>query len=314
MFHLALLFLCLPPVQRDRSIVWTAGWSHDDKYVATGNDKGWVNIYETANWRKVYSWCDTGATIAKLEWNPKYPLLAITGFTSGNHTPTTRIFNMETRQSITLPDTIKGRGVSWKPDGEQVAFVSTHGYISIFFRNGVYIKTLSYRNPNGLFDIDWHPSLNLLLAVEENIHLIDIDRNIVQANFEDGTENKGILCAQWHPSGQYFATGDYGHEGEGGEPSFLKIWSLTGTLKSASTNSKSEYRNIRWSNDGKYLAAAGDMLLLFDHKNKLKKIKTGRDNCWGIGWNSTSNKIVTTDQAGVVRIVDVKGKLLRKFK
>lgn len=316
MFNLVILFLSLQLSNNidEHPIAWTAGWSYDDKYIATGNDKGDVAIYETANWTKVKYWGNGWATITKIEWNPKYPLLAVTGVLTRKNAFVTRIYNIETNHTKLLSDTVTGRAMSWKPDGEQIAFTTENGYIAIYSKTGEHLKTLNYRHARGLFDMDWHPTQNLLLAVEENIHIIDIDRDVVRANFEDGTENKGILCAQWHPSGQYFATGDYGHESEGGEPSFLKIWSATGALQSTSANSKSEYRNIRWSNDGKYLAAAGDMLLLFDSRNKLKKIKLGKDNIWGLGWNSTNDKIITSDQAGNIRICDVKGKVLRGFR
>lgn len=315
MFNLVILFLSLQFASHtdDHTITWTAGWSHDDKYIATGNDKGDVVIYETTGWTKVNSWNHPGSTITKIEWNPKYPLLAVTGITKNGSVA--QLYDIQQNKTVaTLPDTVQGRAVTWKPDGEQVAFITGGGFISIYTKNGDPVKTLNYRHARGLFDMDWHPTQNLLLAVEENIHIIDIDRDIVRANFEDGTEHKGILCAQWHPSGQYFATGDYGHESEGGEPSFLKIWSPAGALQSTSANSKSEYRNIRWSNDGKYLAAAGDMLLLFDSRNKLKKIKLGKDNIWGLGWNATNDKIITGDQAGAVRICDIKGKVLRELK
>lgn len=313
MFHLILLFVSLQfPGKNNTTIIWTAGWSHDDKYIATGNDKGEVTIYETTNWTKIKSWCDTGTTITKIEWNPKYPLLAVTGFTPGKTVATAQIYDMETNKTILLPDSVKGRGVSWKPDGEQVAFVTQHGYIGIYSRHGIHLSTLSVHNPRGFFDIDWHPQTNLLLAVEENIYYIDMEKDRLLSTFIN-SPNKGILCGQWHPDGNSFATGDYGHGNEGGEPSWLKVWSFLGSDRLVPANSKSEYRNIRWSSNGKYLAAAGDVLILAD-SNRVNRYPLGKDNIWALGWNSTNDKLVTGDQAGVIRICTVKGKVLQEFR
>src|SRR5829696_7812732 len=63
--------------QAKTSIAWTAGWSYDDKFVAIGNDNGELAIYETTDWKKVKSWNYEATTITRIEWNPKYPVLAV---------------------------------------------------------------------------------------------------------------------------------------------------------------------------------------------------------------------------------------------
>jgi WD40 repeat protein len=150
----------------------------------------------------------------------------------------------------TLPDSLQGRGVSWSPDGEEVAYVGAKGRVSKLTKNGELRKTLSFTTPRSLFDIDWHPSKNLLLAVEEDIYLIDIDQDSLLATYDDGSKNKGILCCGWHASGEFFVTGDYGNETEGGKPSYLKYWSKAGTLLKRIKESKFEYRNVKWTRDG----------------------------------------------------------------
>ena len=115
--------------------------------------------------------------------------------------------------------------------------------------------------------------------MEEDIYLIDIDRDSLIATYDDGSKNKAILCCQWHASGEFFVTGDYGHENEGGEPSFLKYWSKEGTLLKRIKESKFEYRNVTWTRDGKYLAAAADVLLVFNEKGEvINKTKFSDNN------------------------------------
>src|SRR5689334_8146970 len=58
------------------SIAWTTSWSHDDKYVAVGDDNGELSIYETTHWKKIKTW-KYKATITRIEWNPKYSILAV---------------------------------------------------------------------------------------------------------------------------------------------------------------------------------------------------------------------------------------------
>lgn len=164
-------------------------------------------------------------------------------------------------------------------------------------------------------EIDWHPKRNIILAVEEDIYLIDMDRDSLLATYDDGSQNKGILTAQWHPSGNFFVTGDYGHEHEGGEPSYLRFFNPDGRLMRQSRESKFEYRNVRWTRDGRYLAAGGDVLLVYGEGGKLvSKTRLGSHNLWGIGWNSSGDRIISSDQDGTVRITNRGGRIIHSFR
>lgn len=296
---------------------WTTGWSHDDRYAAVGNDKGVLTIYETAGWKKIKEWNFPNTTITRVEWNPRHPVLAVASFTPG--TTSTEVIQLyhiaEDRVLRSRPDSVQGRALSWSPDGSTVAFVGSRGRISLYTKEGVYQKALSYSNRRSLMEIDWHPTQNLLLAVEEDIYLIDIDKDSLLATWDDGSQNKGILTAQWHPSGNFFVTGDYGHENEGAEPSYLRFFNRDGTLMQQHRESKYEYRNVRWSRDGKHLAASGDVLLVYDEKGKLvSKTRFSGDNLWGVSWNSTGGRIISSDQDGNVRVTDINGKVLSAFR
>ena len=311
LFALALLF-AYP--DKNTATAWTAGWSHDDKYVAVGNDQGELAIYETTHWKKVRSWKYKQTTITRLEWNPKQPILAIAGLSHSAEDTLVQLFDLTKMETMTtLPRSLFGRALSWSPDGEKIAYVGNQGSISIFSKKGDHLKTLSFRNPRSLMDIDWHPHKNILVAVEEDIFLIDIDKDSLLATYDDGWKSKGILSTQWHPDGQFFVTGDYGHESEG-KPSYIQYWALDGRRISQVKEGKAEYRNIRWSADGRYLAAATDGLLVLDKKaNVIKKHKLGTENIWGVAWNKKGDRIISSDQGGYVRITDMEGKILHAF-
>lgn len=300
--------------QGKTTTAWTAGWSYDDRFVAIGNDQGELAIYETTGWKKIKNW-DFAATITKVEWNPKYPILAIAAFSHEKDSSIVQLYDVEKNQIIrNLPDTVFGRALSWRPDGEEVAFVGAKGRISVYTKDGKHRKSLSFSNQGSLFDIDWHPSENILLAVEEDIYLIDIDRDRLLATYDDGSRNKGILCCGWHPSGDFFVTGDYGHENEGGEPSYLKYWHKKGNLLKRIKESKAEYRNVKWSKDGRYLAAATDALLVLNKKGEVvTKTKFDDNNLWGVEWNSKGDKLISSDGAGNIRVTNNSGTILKAF-
>ena len=298
------------------SIAWTASWSFDDKFVAIGNDNGELAIYETTKWKKIKSWNYEATTITRVEWNPKYPVLAVASVSYAGTPSVIQLYDVTKDKVIkTLPDTLRGRGVSWSPSGEEVAFVGSKGRISLYTKEGSLRKTLSFTHPKSIMDIDWHPTKNLLLVVEEDIYVIDIETDRLLATYDDGSKNKGILCCQWHPSGNFFVTGDYGHENEGGEPSYLKYWSTQGVLLKQIKESKAEYRNISWTKKGNYVAATGHVLLVLNEKgNVICKTKFDDNNLWGVAWNNNGDKIISSDQAGNVRVTNINGTILKSFR
>jgi WD40 repeat protein len=303
------------PTLNKKHVTWTASWSHDDKFVAVGNSNGELAVYETTNWKKIKRWKNNFTTISRVEWNPKFPILAVASTSYKQNNSVVQLYNISTDKTLlTRNIDLQGRAVTWSPDGQQVAFVGKDGKISIHNKNGEQVKTLSYRNPGALFDIDWHPTKNILLAVEENIYFIDIDRDSLLATYDDGSVNKGILSCQWHTSGKFFVTGDYGHENEG-EPSYLKYWNDNGSLLKRTKKSKAEYRNLRWSKNGKYLAAATDVLLVLNEKGDVvRKTKFDTNNLWGVDWSNKGDRMIITDGAGNIRICDAKGKLIKTFR
>jgi WD40 repeat protein len=300
--------------QPKNSVAWTTSWSHDDAFIAVGNDNGVLTIYETHGWKIIRRWQYESTTITRVEWNPKYPVLAVAATYHAGQPKIVQLYDISTdRELLTITDSTRGRSVSWNPSGEEVAIGGSRGKVSIYKKHGAFIKSLSFRNPGSLLDIDWHPK-NTLLAVEENIFFINIPLDTLLITYDDGTKNKGILTCQWHPSGTFFVTGDYGHENEGGQPSYLKFWDVHGRMTKQIKASRYEYRNIRWSSNGKYLAAATEYLLVFNTAGKLvSKTKFGDNIIWGVSWNSKGDRIVSSDARGNIRITTVKGKLLHSF-
>src|SRR5688572_7202693 len=87
-------------------------------------------------------------------------------------------------------------------------------------------------------------------------------------------EQTGILTVRWHPSGEFFASGDYGHENEG-KPTLLQFWKADGTLIKTIKGHHSELRNIRWNNEGTLLATASDVLRIYNNHGAL--VSTGKN-------------------------------------
>lgn len=251
--------------------------------------------------------------IRAVHWHPKEPLLAIS----------TRndiwIVNPATGEETKLEGDHKGsRTIAWNYNGEMLAAAAGSGLVWIWNKNGKLLRKIQKTAVDGSPDkkdflgIDWHPSKNILTTVGDEIRIFDTSGTQLIV-FQHREQQAGLLTVKWHPSGQFFVTGDYGHPGEG-KPTLLQFWQTDGKLINEWNGSKREFRNIRWNKQGTYLATASDALRIWSKDGKL--LYTGKPHgnsvLWGADWISDSKKIVTVSfDSGNIQLWDAKAKLLK---
>lgn len=293
--------------------LWTIDISRDDKYIATGGDDSLLRIF-TAD-LTIYKSVRTGnkGMIRAVSWNPTENVLAVA---SRNDI---WIFNPETEAEMQLQGKHGGsRTIAWNYNGELLATAGGGGIIWIWDRHGNLKRQIQKISDNGTRDskdflgLDWHPSRNILVTVGDEIRIYDTTGKQLN-NFRHREKQAGILTVKWHPSGEFFVTGDYGHADEG-IPTLLQFWKMDGKLIREWNGSKKELRNIRWNKQGTVLATGSDALRLWTKNGEL--LYTGRmdDNTvlWGVDWKSDSNEIVTVNfQNGKIQTWNNKAELLK---
>lgn len=294
------------------SILWCASWSHDDRYIAVGGDDGKLIIYETENYQpyKTFTW--DSATITNIQWHPDRYLLAMTGYSykSIPEDSIDRIINIE-KENITKLDRYGSRGLDWNSNGTSLALADLEGGVHIYSSDGKLIRSFPSGNPRSLTGISWHPSDTLLAVIGDDIRLISAGgRSILQTNHS--SISKLLLSVDWHPSGRYFATADYGHEGE---PTYVKFWNLDGQLLKTIPGSLKEIRNIQWNKEGDKLAAVSEALRLIDTLGVIQHTYPyGENLLWGLDWNRDQTKLVVSGFNHLIHVVDKAGNLIRAIK
>ena len=184
------------------------------------------------------------------------------------------------------------------------------GFISIFLRDGKKIRDIQHPSGRSLFSVSWHPTKNIIAAADDDVRLFDTETGKELLAIKVADIPKAILCVRWHPSGKFFATGDYGHEGET-EPSFLKFFTETGEHIRTMTGSKSAYRGMEWNKDGSKVATVSDSLRIWSSEGALlATVNQNENTIWGVDWNE--DKIVTGRNS--VFIWSDKGKPLQSYK
>ena len=300
-----LLFLCIGVynhsfAQENQYILWDIAWSKDGNHIVSGGSNQmmyWINPKTFALERKdtVDFW------IERLRWNPvNQNLLAI----AGSKGPI--LWDQDTKLFSYLDTTLFARAISWNSDGTLLAFADYECALYIYDLKGQVKHEYEQLCNKGFTGVDWHPEKDELILIGDSIIHIDIDGKKL-----DVWANREIpildLSVEWHPSGNFFAHGDYGDDSH---TPMLHFWSDEGELVMKSAASEKEFRNLKWSPDGTRLATASDQLRIWNVKGTILCEGPSTANLWGVDWSPNGSTIATSSEKGEIVFWDTSAKRL----
>lgn len=284
--------------------IWTIDWRFDDKFFALGGDDKFLRIYSANDMKllKAYSFPEM---VRSISWHPtNESILAVTTWGDSNG-----ILDIVNNKFIKLDLPHGSRAIDWNFNGELVATADNAGLIKIWNVKGELLKSIEKQDNNSYFSMDWHPTKNVIAVSGDDIRIVDTT-GITFKVIKHREEHTGVLSVRWHPSGNLFATGDYGHHNEGIE-TLLQFWQEDGTLIRTIHGSKGEIRNLEWDKGGRYLATASDRLRIWDIDGQLLYEAKEGDGFWGVDWNSKADSILTASFSGNIRLWKKEGNSLK---
>jgi WD40 repeat protein len=299
-FLLTGLFACKTPLQEYtfETIIWTAAWSPDGQYVASGGNAEVLTIWSSDTW-KVAEQDSFPQTITNTAWHPTLPKLAVTL----HLTPKTSvIIDMETKQKTELPGVSPegARAVAWSPDGQWLALGDNEGYLSLYTPQGALERQVKV-DPKAITGLSWHPDGQQIATVGSKLGFYNLETEGVETIAHRDTPVL-MLSVAWHPSGTFLALGDYGDAEQKLAP-LLQFRKPNGALIKSIQKSRAEYRNLRWSPDGKMLASASDGIRLWSVDGKLLGHALKDQYLWGLDWSPEGEQLVVTTAGGLVKVL-----------
>ncbi len=285
--------------------IWALNWSPDNQFIAIGNRTGLVRIYK-ANTLALYKILyGIEGTVNSLDWSPDSKKLAASG-PEGE----VIIWDVKTSKRKNLNGhTRQVRNIRWSPNGQFLATTSHDGSIKIWNINHDLIKDIHVPR-GGCVGIDWLNDNEIGASCWDNtvrVFSLETDKKLTFANGLQST--KAVLSVDWHPSGEFLTSGDYGNSSD--PINNVRFWSPEGALLKQMTPHTKEIRALSWNSQGTILATGGETIRLWDKEGKpLGVFETNTSPVWSLDWNSKGNKLVSGHNDGKVRIWDTNGELL----
>jgi WD40 repeat protein len=286
--------------------IWATEWSSGGNYIALGGDDSTVWIYQSGEYRLIQNF-RLGSMVRGISWHPGKNLLAVATING------VQLLEPETGK-ITGISHLKtgGRGIGWNHSGELLALADNNGEIQLMDRDGNLLRTILKHNSNSFLTLDWHPKKNILVTGSDEIMMFDTAGKQLALIFHRD-EPTAVLSVKWHPSGKFFASGDYGHEKEG-VPTLLQFWKPDGSPIKTISGHHAEIRNLRWSSDGKMLATASDSLRVLSKEGLLLHAGYSDSNIWSLAWSRDCKNILTgCFENGAIQVWDAQAILLKKL-
>lgn len=306
-YFLLLLFLCLNCTTTKSKfdfdkVLWTTDWSPDGKLIAVGGNIDELNLLSADN-LKIHKSFKKRNTITKVKWHPDGLLLAISRQGSSEQDPgdnKAEIINIKDGSTIIL-DVIHARGLGWANNGRMLAIGDGEGVLRIYSKSGHLIKEIQ-TDQKAITGLSWHPSSGRIVTVGSHIEIIEVG-NEKRTKIIPREIEILMLSVEWHPSGGFFVTGDYG-DNVLDYPPLLMFWDAEGNKIREVEGSKAEYRNLKWTKNGDRLVTASDKVRIWSKEGKIIKDRNLGSLLWGIDWNRKNDKIVVTSEDGKIFVLD----------
>lgn len=305
---------CLPPFsqlqgvrsQNEEFWLWTIDFSPtDNNKFTTGGTNGYIAIGSKQGYKE---YIPVDGQVTELQWNSTSNAIGVA--IQGGQKSFIKNYQDGASYLLDSIDNFGARALSWNPDGTKLALGDYSGNLTIHDAHGQLI-TLIKVNDKEITGLDWSPDGSKVVTVGDDIVLVDL-KNETTKLIQDRQEQVLMLCVAYHPSGEYFGTGDYG-DGENNILPLLQYWTQDGQFIRKIQEARGEYRSMEWSHDGKLLATASDRVRIFDTNGIM--VNQGKEEStflWGISWSRNDKVLAATDSKETIIMYDRRMNIISK--
>ncbi|MCA9260047.1 MAG: WD40 repeat domain-containing protein, partial [Planctomycetales bacterium] len=266
------------PASLDEHVLWTVRWNRAGTQFAVGGRQT-LQVFDATTLESTsllslrrnapaHAGRAPYLAVTRAAWHPSKSLLAV----SSQGANVSGIYDVDAGKCTALTHQAMhyGRGVSWSPEGNRLAFTSDDRLIICEADGSHVVEIPRYAQAKGLSGVAWSPLGNRIVTIGGRITLHTAQGKPIKQIMhrpEAKLREQLLLSVAWHPSGSFFAVGDYGTEED--DP-VLQFWTAEGDLlKHIALSGDTQVRDLSWNSDGGRLASASGKLRIWTKTGEL---------------------------------------------
>jgi len=251
-------------------------WSHDGARLASGHSDGRVAVWDTATGQRRVVF--QHRMVQAVAWSPDDERLAF-----GGRDSVVRIWNASTDEVVVLQGKVEAiRSIAWNHNGSRLATAGYHHGIGIWNmdRNSRMTAIMDAHGGEALC-VDWNCDGTLLASVGWDATVKVWDPTTGTLIWQAKRSSDPILSARWCPDGKQIATVQYG--------AVVLWDGLTGAETKSLDKIEENFETVDWSPDGTRLAtrsrssvsvwdvASGQVAIRIPSQCSIKCVRWSRD-------------------------------------
>ena len=267
--------------------ILSVAFSPNSKFIAIGDTKGEVNLWQVAPWRSLLTFQGHTSWVLSVAWSPDGNMLA-----SSSYDRTIRLWDPLTAQWV---KTFTGHSnwvlsIAWSPDGKILASGGDDKTVRLWdVSQGKCLKILS-GHTNWVMSVAWSPDGKILASGgdDKTIRLWDVSQGKCLKTLSGHTN--WVRSVAWSPCGQTLASGS--------DDRTVKLWDThTGQCFKTLTGHTYWVSSVVWSPNGENLASSShDRTVKLWDVSEGKCLRTLQGHTkwvWSLGWSPDGQNLAS---------------------
>jgi eukaryotic-like serine/threonine-protein kinase len=280
--------------------VYTAAWSNDGRFIASGGSDTTVQVWNAADGVQLHVYRGHSAAVGTVAWSPdrKQPRV----IASSSADMTVQIWDTSSKETLLI---YREQGapitaMAWSPDGRSIASGDTRGIIRIWnASNGTVLHT--HESRTRLWTLAWSPDGKYIASGGDSgiVEVWRTDTSQVLITYAGHEKKRFIKAVSWSPDGRWIASGS--------DDWTVHIWN------SASVKTRTVYTGhfevlnaVAWSPDGRYIASgSGDHTVQIWLPSSGQQLYSYRGHSLALhmnAWSPDSTRIASASDDTYVKI------------
>ncbi len=280
--------------------VYTAAWSTDGRYIASGGSDTTVQIWNAINGDQLFVYRGHAASVGTVAWSPNRQSPHIIASSSADRT--IQLWDTSSKKLLLAyrDHVVEIRAMAWSPDGKYIASGDTKGNIHVWNVNDGKLL-LTHASNTRLWTLGWSPDGKRIASGGDSgiVEVWSTDNSKVLVTYSGHAKTHFLKAVAWSSDGKWIASGS--------DDWTVHVWnSVSGETRTIYSGHFEVINAVAWSPDGRYVSSgSGDHIVQVWNPSSGQQVYAYRGHSLAlhaVPWSPDSTRIASASDDTYVKV------------